>query len=260
MLESNQIAALLESVKRKPPLYNFDPLRRARESHLRVQLWEEVGHELNASAELCKETWQTLRTKFRLQMARKEQVGASSWRWFEDMEFFVPHLASFPSTKHKMKKTPGVAKKHWRHSLTEGLKKYKQNSISKPLEKRRSMPAYAAKSTSQVPSWVTSPPVLPNPKSSPGLIEKHSSYSPPVFAFRTPAQQNDSSQFKEPLALTSLDEDNSISVKSSEKKTLEDYKEYHFVCCVMEMLEEVPLVKRNMVKAKIMAEIASAYQ
>ena len=79
--------------------------------------------------------------------------------------------------------------------------------------------------------------------------------------FRVQPQSNGGSVFKAPSTVTSLqEEENSIGAGSADRKSLSDYREYHFVCCLMEMLEEVPVNKRNVVKAKIMAEIGSAYQ
>ena len=50
-LDREKIPELLESVKRKPELYNFDSSRRTGERHLRSQLWDQVGVDLNRPGE-----------------------------------------------------------------------------------------------------------------------------------------------------------------------------------------------------------------
>ena len=52
-------------------------------------------------AEDCKETWQGLRTRLRIEMAKVTEGGHTAWRWYDDMQFFVPHLGSFPSSRPK---------------------------------------------------------------------------------------------------------------------------------------------------------------
>lgn len=56
-------------------------------------------------------------------------------------------------------------------------------------------------------------------------------------------------------------EDNSITqCATQEKTTLEDYSEFHFITSMLETMEDIPMNKRSMVKAKIMAQIAAMYE
>ncbi|KAF6023762.1 hypothetical protein EB796_017936 [Bugula neritina] len=263
----SQLSLLLENVKRRPDLYNSDDLRPSRKDILlRQQLWQEVANIVGESVDDCRRTWQKMRRVYKKEFA----TGGSTWMWMDSMAFYQPYMYSVTETRlledFDLSDDEPLQNKQTLSVLCLSTPSVGRQEKKTPGSKGRK--GYAAKSTCQLPTLKSSKrsrsPGSVSSRS--GAVSPHSSSSlskisrvkSPAAPERKATSQNRLSLRVSPPPASTPSAPPTAGTES--KKDFINMAEYHFVCCLLEMLEDVPQNKRNFVKAKLMAEIANAYQ